>query len=630
MVRYLIASILSIFFVASGAAFYLFHTTRIDFSVIEQQSTVMPSVLLDDQGNELMRFELDKREPVPYEKIPPHLVEAFIAAEDHKFFSHVGISFKGIIRSMLVNLYYRRAVQGASTITQQLARLLFLSNERTLSRKLKELFFTLQLEQQLTKEQILELYLNNIYFGRGIYGVETASRRFWNKTVTEITLEEAATLAAVAKSARFYSPLNAPRSSKQRRNVILRSMCNLKIITPEECARAQSKELILHDHLAGSPIRLYVYEWARQWAEHMFGKHTLYRGGLKIKTTINIAAQEKAEKAFSEVVGPMREKMGDNLNGGMISFEVSTGLIKAMVGGFDFKQSQFNRAVQAYRQMGSSFKPILYSYALKQGVGMDRVFVDEPIEIELPGEQLWKPRNWNRQFEGPMTLVRALARSNNIVSIKLLMEVGIARVCSWAKRFGIHRRLLNYPSLALGIAEATVQENAAAFNVFANNGIYIQPTMIEWVKDFQGKKVWQCEQLTHRALPVRLCSQMVNVLAQRMEVTRRQNPRAWIDAETIGKSGSTNGAASVWFVGSTPSLTTAVYLGYDDNKPLGKNVFASKTAFPIWKNFNKSLVHPTKHFYKDPSLREVYIDWVTGKRVNSYYRNDSHVVTILE
>ncbi|MBS1987952.1 PBP1A family penicillin-binding protein [Candidatus Dependentiae bacterium] len=628
--RYLISVFFIIFSVACGTVLYLFNATQIDFSVVEQQSIVTPSVLLDDQGHELMRFEQDKREPVAYEKIPPHLVEAFVAAEDHKFFEHIGVSFKGIIRSMLVNLYYRRAVQGASTITQQLARLLFLSSERTLTRKLKELFFTLQLEQQLTKEQILELYLNNIYFGRGIYGVEAASRRFWNKTVTEITLEEAATLAAVAKSARFYSPLNAPRSSKQRRNVILRSMCNLKIITQEECAIAQGKELILHDHLPGSPMRLYLYEWVRQWAEQTFGKNTLYRGGLKIKTTIDSAAQEKAEKSFSAVVGPMREKMGDNLNGGMVCLEVGTGFIKAAVGGFDFKQSQFNRAFQAYRQMGSSFKPILYSYALNQGIGMDRVFVDEPIEIELPGEQSWKPRNWNRKFEGPMTLIRALARSNNIVSIKLLMEVGIVRVCDWARRFGIHRRLLEYPSLALGIAEATVQENAAAFNVFANNGIYIQPTMVEWVKNSHGTKVWQVEQVTHRAIPVRLCSQMVNALSQRMELTRRQSPRQWIDAETIGKSGSTNGAASVWFVGSTPSLTTAVYLGYDDNKPLGSQVFASKTAFPIWKSFNKSLTHASKHFYKDPSLHEICIDWVTGKRVRHYDRDDSDIVPILE
>ncbi len=616
--------------VCCGTALYLFNTTQIDFSVVEQQSIAMPSVLLDDQGNELMRFEQDRRDPVSYDKIPPHLVEAFVAAEDHKFFNHIGISVKGIIRSILVNLYYRRAVQGASTITQQLARLLFLSSERTWKRKCKELFFTLQLEQQLTKEQILELYLNNIYFGRGIYGVEAACRRFWNKTVTEITLEEAATLAAVAKSARFYSPLNAPRSSKQRRNVILRSMCNLKIITAEECAIAQSKELILHDHLPGSPIRLYLYEWVRQWAEQNFGKKILYRGGLKIKTTINIAAQEKAEQSFSAVVGPMREKMGQNLNGGMISIEVGTGFIKAAVGGFDFKQSQFNRAFQAYRQMGSSFKPILYSYALKEGIEMDRVFVDEPIEIVLPGEQLWKPRNWNRRFEGPMTVARALARSNNIVSIKLLMEVGIPRVCDWATRFGIHRRLLDYPSLALGIAEATVEENAAAFNVFANNGLYVQPTIIEWVKDLHGGKLWQYEHVTHRALPVRLCSQMVNALSLRMELTRRQNPRQWIDAETIGKSGSTNGAASVWFVGSTPSLTTAVYLGYDDNKPLGKEVFASKTAFPIWKNFNKSLVHSLKHFYKDPSLKEVHVDWITGKRVSDYYRNDSDIIPILQ
>lgn len=628
--RYLFSILFLIASVGSGAALYFFNADVVDCSVIELQNSVAPSILIDDLGNELMRFEQDKREPVVFEKIPKHLIEAFVAAEDHRFFSHLGVSFKGIVRSFLVNLYYRRVVQGASTITQQLARLLFLTPERTWWRKIKEVIVALQLEQQLTKEQILELYLNNIYFGRGIYGVEAASRRFWSKTVTDVTLDQAATLAAVAKSARFYSPLNAPRSAKQRRNVILRSMCNLGVITAQECADAQSKELEICEQFSGNLMRLYLYEWIRQWAELELGKDKLYRGGLKIKTTVNMVAQQTAEKSFDDVVRPMREKMGDNFNGGMISCDVATGDIKAMVGGFDFKQSQFNRAFQAFRQMGSSFKPILYSYALKQGISMRTTFVDEPIEIELPNNQTWRPRNWNRQFEGEMTLVRALARSNNIVSIKLLMEVGIEPVCAWAKNFGMSRNLLPYPSLALGIAESTVEENAAAFNVFANNGVYVKPNIIDWVKDKHGKKIWQKQCKMHRVLPLRICSQMVNVLSQRMELTRKQDPKKWIDVETIGKSGSTNGAASVWFAGSTPSLTTVVYLGYDDNRPMGRNVFASKTAFPIWKSFNKSLTHPVKHFYKDPSLKEVAIDWINGKDVKKYEENDPDVVTILE
>jgi penicillin-binding protein 1A len=229
-----------------------------------------------------------------------------------------------------------------------------------------------------------------------------------------------------------------------------------------------------------------------------------------------------------------------------------------------------------------------------------------------------------------MTLVRALARSNNIVSIKLLMQVGIEPVCAWAERFGIHRNLLPYPSFALGIAESTVEENAAAFNVFANNGRYVQPILIEWVKDAHGKKIWQAQRKTRRVLSVTHCCQMVNALSCRMEMYHRQNPEKWVNAQTIGKSGSTNGAASVWFVGSTPSLTTAVYLGFDDNRPLGRDVFASKTAFPIWREFNRFIEHPIKDFYRDPSLKEVAINWLTGKYVGNDELDSSNVVTILE
>lgn len=610
---------------------YLIDQNIIDYSVIEKQKNVAPSVLLDDHGNEFFRFEQDKREPISFKKIPKHLIEAFVAAEDHDFFNHFGISVKGIIRSSLINLYRRKLVQGASTITQQLARLLFLSPERTWYRKIRELIVAFQLEQQLTKSQILELYLNNIYFGRGIYGVEAASRRFWGKTVAELTLEQAATLAAVAKSARFYSPLNAPLSAKQRRNVILRSMNKLGIIKEQECICAQGKELGLIEQFSGNPIRFYLYEWIRQWAENSFGKDVVYGGGLKIRTTINMSAQDAAEKSFVEVVAPMREKIGNNFNGGLIACDVSTGQIKAMIGGFDFKQSQYNRAFQSYRQMGSSFKPILYSYALNCGIEMRNTFVDEPITIDLPNNQTWSPRNWNRKFEGEMTLIRALAGSNNIVSIKLLMKVGIDSVCSWAKRFGIHKNLLPYPSLALGIAESTVEENAAAFNVFANNGRYIKPTIIESVQDVHGKKIWRSQFESRQVLSVTRCCQMVNALSYRMKQYHRNNKKNWINAQTIGKSGSTNGAASVWFVGSTPSLTTAVYLGFDDNKPLGGDVFASKTAFPIWLNFNRIVDHPIKNFYQDPKLHEVQINSITGKYIDdSDEFCDTDVVTILE
>jgi penicillin-binding protein 1A len=611
-----------------GAAFYLWSTDLVDFTSLERSSLSVPSVIVDELGREIARFEQDKREPIRYEKLPQSIISAFVTTEDRDFFHHPGVSIKGIVRSALVNLYYRRAVQGASTITQQLARLVFLSSERTWWRKIQEIFIALQIERQCSKEQILELYLNNIYFGRGIYGVEAAMRRFWQKSVTDVTLEQAAMLAAIAKSARFYSPLNAPLSARRRRDVVLRSMRDQKIISLQECAVAMNKKLDIVDDESGGPIRLYLQEWIRQWAERLWGRERLYRGGLKIKTTINLDVQDAAERAFTQVVGPLQKKMGDNLNGGLVAMQPQTGAIRAVVGGMDFKKSQFNRAFQAYRQIGSSFKPILYSCALKAGVPMNSVFVDEQVEVVMPNGNVWKPKNWNNKFEGPMTLARALTRSNNMIAIKLLMEVGMQSVITMARRFGLSRGLLPYPSVALGIAESTVEQNTAAFNVFANNGVYVKPVIIEWVKDAHGNKLWQAEKESYQVLSPRLASQMVSLLGLRMKMAARMH-KNWINVESIGKTGSTNGAAETWFVGATPDLTTAIYIGRDDNKPLGNNVFATSTTMPMWINFYKQLQLSKKHFYRDPSLKKVAFDWITGELASNEDSN-KNIVKILE
>jgi penicillin-binding protein 1A len=289
-----------------GALFYLFEKEWIDFSTLGYYSNAKPSIVLDEEEREIGRFELDRRDPTTYDKMPDLLIKAFVAAEDHHFFEHPGISIKGIIRSFLVNLYHGRVVQGASTITQQLARGMFLYYDRTLWRKIQEIFIAFQLERQLSKEQIMELYLNNIYFGRGTYGVEAAGRRFWNKSLDQLTTAEAATLAAVAASARLYSPLNAPCSAKKRRNVIITAMYKLGFITNKECERAKKEKLKVLDFVQGNPIRLYILEWIRMWAESIWGKEALYRKGLRIQTSINLDIQAAAEKSFANVVTILR------------------------------------------------------------------------------------------------------------------------------------------------------------------------------------------------------------------------------------------------------------------------------------------------------------------------------------
>lgn len=619
-------------FVASfliGAFFYLFEKTDVDFSSLQNYDPGKPSIVLDDTGKEFCRFELDRRAPVTFEKLPPILVKAFIAAEDHKFFNHCGISFKGILRSTLVNLYNQSRVQGASTITQQLARGMFLYYDKTFLRKFQEIFLALQLEKQFTKEKIFELYVNNIYFGRAIYGVEAACRRFWNKSVMDIDLEQAAVLASVTRSAKIYSPLNSAFMSKKRRDLVLRNMLKLKFINQQDYEDSVNKELEIKDYLAGNPIRLYLKEWIRSWAENKWGKDVLYKKGLKIKTTINSRMQQTAENVFYNNVEKLQQKLGDELNGGMISIESNSGKIKATVGGLDFRRSQFNRSFQAVRQMGSVFKPIIYTTALQNGMKMSDVEIDEPFEWQMLEEKSWRPKNWTNRFDGPMTLLKALSFSNNIITIKVFQKLEIQKIIEMAKKIGIKRGLMPYPSLALGIAESTVEECAAAFNVFANNGEYVKPYLFEWVKNQWGKKLWQSEEVRHKVLDSKINSKMVNALSYRMKRARNFfGAQNWINSESIGKSGSTNGASSVWFVGSTPQLTTAVYLGRDDNKQMGKAIFASQTSLPIWHAFNKEIDFKKKHFYVDPNLKEIVIDWNTGLALKNKKGRNS--VTILE
>ncbi len=612
-----------------GAFFAVFESKEIDLVTFQQQAKTQPSVILDDQGNELARFALDKKEPITIDQIPPVVIKAFVAAEDHSFFSHYGVSLKGIARSMLVNLYYQKKVQGASTITQQVARLMFLTHERTWRRKLHEVVIALQLERQLSKEQILELYLNNIYFGRGIYGVEAACNRFWGKSVDQVTVDEAAMLAAVAKSARFYSPLNAPRTAKHRRNVVLHCMKLLHFISDDEYRQAKGRDLEIKDFIPGNKIRLYIQEWIRSWAEKKWGREALYHQGLRIKTSINADIQEKAEKAFTDHMLKNREKLGDGVNGGMVVLDVPTGKVRSLIGGFDYQESQFNRVFQASRPLASSFKPLLYACAFEAGLTADMVMKDEPFAFEQGDGTLWKPRNWYRDFDGDMTLARALAISNNIITIKLLLKIGMEPVAKKVKLFGLTDEFKPYPSSAIGTIQANVMENAAAFNVFANDGVYVKPYMIEWVKDKWGKRIWSCQPEKRRVLDSKLNSKMVKILTYRMKLAKKRNRSGkWFDAQAIGKTGSSNEAASTWFVGATPELSSAIYVGRDNNTPMGRYIFGSTTALPIWVEFAKSLKYKKKDFYYDPSLREVVIDWWTGQRKE--YDNGKDTITILE
>lgn len=601
---------------------FIIHNHSIDFSSLQQDMQAKPSILLDVHGRQWGQFELEKRKYVSLEQMPEYLVQAFLVTEDREFFKHPGISFRGIIRSLFVNILYGRRMQGASTITQQLVRLKFLYSKKTLTRKIKEQLYAILVEREWSKEQILEAYLNNVYFGYGIYGVQAAVNRFWGIDIADISLEQAATLASIMKSPLAYSPIYSPENSLSRRNLILKMMYDANFITIDQMQIGQKKPLGIIEN-NNSSIAPHTKEMIRQTLEAQFGKEQLYTGGLIIQTTLDIDIQEQAEIAFKDHVTDLKKKLYKNIDGGLLSIDTQTGAIRAMVGGYDFKKSKFNRVVQAHRQMGSIFKIFVYAAALEQGLNFWDVEIDEPFELVSNGT-IWAPKNYNEKFLGAMTRAYALSHSNNIVTIKTLLKTGIEHVIDVAKRCHISKPMPAYPSLALGCVDVTPLDVAGSFNVLANHGMYVKPYIISWVKDIHGQKIYKHKVVAHQAMSSKIASQIARVLSFGIQRLENLITDTKFDIQAFGKTGTNNDCRTCWFCGATPDLTTAIYIGSDSNESLGKYVFASRTAFPIWFNMHRKIAKNRTNFYYDPELKDVFVNWIDG----TIYKNKNYPDTV--
>ena len=615
-----IVSILSIliFLMAaciSGGIFFLIHYPTIDLEQQRLTAHAKPTILLDDKGQEWARFQLDKREPIPLKRIPQHLINAFLAAEDHTFFKHNGIYWRGILRSALINLRHGRMVQGASTITQQLVKLIFLSHEKTISRKIKEQFIALTLEFQYSKEQILEAYLNTIYCGAGIYGIQAAAQRFWNKNAEDLNVAECALLAGIVRSPVTYCPIatkNRP-ACQSRRNLVLKLMEQHNFISPDEHAAAIKQPIELHD-ASTTTQAAHAKELIRQTAEVLVGKDKLYAGGLVIKTTLNFDLQKQAEKIFNKQVAPLHKSMG--LDGACLTLDAQSSAIKALVGGVSFAESQFNRATQARRQMGSIFKPLVYTAALQRG----KTFADLEVDEPLTQVKDWNPNNVNHAFEGTMTLAHALITSNNIIAIKTFLEVGPHEIIALAKKCHLPGPLPPYPSLALGCTDCSLLEATALYTTFVHQGIYQEPYIIEWIKDRWGKKIWKHQAAPEQVLAPSTCSQLLQVLKMVPHHLATRLQTSWLadlDVESLGKTGTTNESRTCWYIGATPSYVTGIYLGCDDNRSLAGRISATRTVAPLWLNLNRTLNHPIKTFSLAPELREIRVDSRSGYQTSA-------------
>jgi len=591
---------------------------------LENFKPMLSTIVYCSDGQMLADFGIEKRQRSSLGRVPLQLRQAFVAVEDQYFHVHFGINPAGILRAAYENFRAGRVVQGGSTITQQLARNLFLTRQRNLGRKLRETILALQIERKYTKEQILELYLNQIYLGHGAYGVEEASRLYFGKHVEDLTLGQCAILAALPKAPNKYSPRRNPTGALRRRNLVLDMMFEEGYITKEECISAKFEPVMLaHESTKRDFPAPYFAEHVRQQVIDRYGYDMLYKGGLRIYTTLDLEMQQAAETAVAEGLKEFDVQLmiesadrdsgtdaaagDDNLPEGMrtpaqidkvpkematdvvqaalVAIDPRSGEIRAMVGGRDFEKSEFNRAVQARRQPGSAFKPFIWATAIESGMTASDRIVDAPVIFHFR-DKVWEPKNYEERFYGPTTLREALEHSRNIVSIRLLNQLGVTPAIRLAHRMGIKSYLQPNLTLALGSTGLTPLEITSAFGTFANGGIHREPVSIVKIAGPDDETIEE-KQPSER---IALSEQTAYIMTTLMEgvITRGTGRVAMeLGRTAAGKTGTTNDCTDAWFIGYTPQLVTGVWVGYDDMRSLGKKKTGGRVAAPIWTSFMK-------------------------------------------
>jgi len=583
-------------------------------------------------GSDHLAFTIfkEQRIEVPLEQVSPNLVKAIIAIEDQQFYEHSGFNMIRIGFAALANLRHRRAAQGGSTITQQLARLSFLTPDKTIRRKIQELILARRIESSYTKAQILELYLNKVYFGDGLYGVEAASRGYFGKPARDLTLAEAALLAGLVKSPSTYAPTVKMDRAVARRNVVLQVMHETGTINDAEWKDARATKIVLQDTLrAEEPWGLYFKEQVRQELVTRFGWERVYEGGLRVYSTINMATQLAAETAIAAGLKSIEERRASlaakrkgatasddpsaPLQAALIAMEPDTGFVRAMVGGRDFDESHFNRAVQAKRQPGSAFKPFVYAAALEVGYTPATVIqnLNAPIAT-LQGA--WTPEDEHSAADS-MSLRTALRTSSNRAAVRLLQQVGIPKTVQYAKTMGVGN-LPSVPSLALGSGDVTLQSMTAAYAGFDNRGDVPRPLLIRRVEDRSGHLLYESTPSTTHAISAQTAFLMTTMMADVINAGTGARARSLgFTLPAAGKTGTTNDFNDAWFIGFTPSLVAGVWVGFDQPHTILPNGFAAEVAVPVWANFMKAATKGDKPvgFSTPPGIVTATVCRLSGK-----------------
>jgi len=573
----------------AAAVYALWPTDLPSVKALEEYAPSLGTRVYADDDELLTEFQAERRIFVPLREIPRGLRDAVIAVEDARFYSHQGVDLRGVARAAYANFRHGRIVEGGSTITQQLAKVLFLTPDRSFERKVKEAVLALELENRYSKDRLLELYLNQIYLGHGAYGVEAAARTYFGTSVRELTLPQIALLAGLPRAPASYSPFDRPELAKSRRAHVLDRMHQLGYISEPEARAAKRVPLGLVPPERRRTTAPYFLEYLERTLEAKYGSDLMYKGGLSVYTTLNPVTQRMAEAALRQGLEAItarhagKESAGQSAmpQGAVLVIEPQTGYIKALVGGADFARSEFNRAIHARRQPGSAFKPFVYLAALEAGWTSTDLVDDSPVSFPASPGKVWEPENYDGKFRGPITLQQALEESVNIAAVKLLREVGTARVVDVARRLGIQSPLQDNLTLALGSSDVTLLELTTAYAALANQGVRMDPIAVRYVTDVQGRLIEENIPQGSEAVSPAVATLLTHMLRGAVERGTAIQARV-LGRPVAGKTGTTNDFSDAWFVGYTPSLAAGVWVGHDRLRTLGREETGARAALPIW------------------------------------------------
>lgn len=584
---------------------------------IEEVYNIKPRLstrLYDKNDTPFYEYFTERRVLTPLDSLPPNLVKALIATEDREFYNHWGVRWTAIVRALIVNYREGRRAQGGSTITQQLARKLFLTPERTVERKIKEWLMSIKLERSYSKNEILEMYFNINYYGAGAYGIGAAAQTYFGKSPRDLDMMESAVLVGVLPAPSAYSPLRNPELALQRRNTVLRSLVAVGELDGAAFDTLSQVGITLHQPEAGAygDYGDYFAEEVRRYVIKQYGEDALYTEGLHIYTTLDSDLQKYSEEVvwnrLDSLRGVAEQRHGPNdpvytyaafdstqgrtvrlrkkMQAAMMIMDNRSGGVLAMVGGHDYEESEFNRVTQALRQPGSAFKPFVLTAAIEAGFTPADTILDGPVHIEIPGAPTYSPGNFDGKFEGPVSIRYGIRQSRNLVSVRLMQKLNVNRVVELAEKMGISTKLLPYPSLAVGASEVTVSDITAAYSCFPNRGIRTDPMLIRRITDRNGKVIEDNpEPRRQEVLPANVAFTVTHTLEAVVDSgTAASIRRRGFTRPCAGKTGTSNEYMDNWFVGFTPQYTCGVWVGYDLKTPIGgyHTGTGAATALPIW------------------------------------------------